>query len=76
MTLQAAKKGLILCRTTEKCTSGAKARVDSAAFTPGLKSRPTARTSFFRSLFSRAEDASENGLGFSLCLICFKPIAV
>ena len=43
---QAAEKGLFSNENCEKHTSGAKALVDSAGFVPGLKSRPTTRTSF------------------------------
>jgi hypothetical protein len=43
---QAAEKGLFSNEHCEKHTPGAKALVDFAGFVPGLKSRPTARTSF------------------------------
>jgi hypothetical protein len=41
-----AENGLNWCGIAEAHPSGAKAHFDFAAFTPGLKSRPTARTSF------------------------------
>jgi hypothetical protein len=43
---QAVGKGMFSNEHCEKHTSGAKALVDSAGLVPGLKSRPTARTSF------------------------------
>jgi outer membrane lipoprotein carrier protein len=44
--LQAAEKGLFWVKSGKKHTSGAKARIDSAAFVPGINPWPTARTSF------------------------------
>ena len=50
--LQAAEKGLNPGQTDEKHTSGAKARVDSVAFVPGINPWPTARRSFSATCFS------------------------
>jgi hypothetical protein len=47
---QAAEKGRDLGELGEKHTSGAKGRIDSAAFMPGLKPRPTIDPEFFRML--------------------------
>ena len=43
--LQAAEKGLFWVKSGKKHTSGAKARIDSAAFVPGINPWPAARTS-------------------------------
>jgi hypothetical protein len=43
---QAAGKGLILSEESEKHASGPKGPIDSMPLMPGLKPRPTARTSF------------------------------
>jgi hypothetical protein len=47
---QAAEKGRDLGEIGEKHTSGAKGRIDSAAFMPGLKPGPTLDPEFFRML--------------------------
>jgi hypothetical protein len=47
---QAAEKVEVSGEIGEKHPSGAKARVDSIGFMPGINPRPTARQEFFRSL--------------------------
>ena len=57
-TKQAAEKWGTGEESSEKHTSGAKAPIDSAGFMPGLKSRPTARTSFSAACKARVDSAA------------------